>query len=156
MSNCKHPADRRKEIAERCYTGAVSRDENRAAHGCITVLVECGACGWRRYENRNQQHEEIGPWFDAPAQARQEEAAAKAAMTEQQEVAAAAGEAKRRLANAGRNGQLVTSGEGGGFVAILRLRSGEEVVVGGGATRAAALRDAAENADLPVFDGLPT
>jgi hypothetical protein len=61
---CQHQATR--EIAESGYTGSVAvypyTAENPAAHGCITVTVECRHCGARRAENRNQWHREYGTW----------------------------------------------------------------------------------------------
>lgn len=58
--SCDHENVR--EIATRGYSGAVSRDENRAAHGCVCVTEECKGCGSRRSVNVNQWHREEGPW----------------------------------------------------------------------------------------------
>lgn len=49
----------------RRYTGPVSRDENRAAHGNVTYRDHC-ACGAVRDRNVNGRHSEIGDWFDPP------------------------------------------------------------------------------------------
>ena len=67
---CSHPEQRQADIGEpTCYMGTVAvhpyTDENRAAHGNIHQLVECGQCGGQRYENRNQWHVEVSPWRDA-------------------------------------------------------------------------------------------
>lgn len=61
---CRHVLAR--VVRERCYSGAVSRDENRAAHGGICQVLECAKCGATRLVNRNGGHVERGPWF-APA-----------------------------------------------------------------------------------------
>lgn len=44
---------------DRCFSGGVDTDENRAAHGGITRTVACH-CGARRSENVNQHHLETG------------------------------------------------------------------------------------------------
>lgn len=46
---------------ERCYSGPVSRDENRAAHGNICIVEKC-ACGATRATNVNGVHFEQGVW----------------------------------------------------------------------------------------------
>ena len=46
----------------RPFSGPVSRDEVRAAHGNITVTETCVACRGRRDVNLNGSHEEAGPW----------------------------------------------------------------------------------------------
>lgn len=61
---CKH---KRTTIAsERCYQGPVARppytDEDRRAHGAITVTVSCDDCGVERLENRNGGAVEVSPW----------------------------------------------------------------------------------------------
>lgn len=43
------------------FTGPVSPNENRAAHGNICRVETC-ACGANRKTNINQQHEECGEW----------------------------------------------------------------------------------------------
>ena len=64
MSACTHKIVR--TISEGAYMGSVAvyphTDENRAAHGNITVTVECRACGAQRRENINQSFLEVGPW----------------------------------------------------------------------------------------------
>jgi hypothetical protein len=65
-TKCKHTETVSGE--PRCYSGAVSRDENRAAHGGITVTRRCLTCGAERSENRNGGHEEIGEWGPSAAE----------------------------------------------------------------------------------------
>jgi hypothetical protein len=72
---CKHA--RTTQVGpDRCYTGSVARapytDDNRAAHGCVTITVECRDCGARRDENRNQGYVEVGPWGPSRATRRAE------------------------------------------------------------------------------------
>jgi hypothetical protein len=43
------------------FTGPVSRDENRAAHGGVCEIQRC-ACGAERRMNVNGAHTEIGEW----------------------------------------------------------------------------------------------
>jgi len=50
------------EARTRGFTGPVSDSENKAAHGCVCITVECRDCGARREENRNWLHVERGPW----------------------------------------------------------------------------------------------
>jgi len=45
----------------RPYTGAVSRDENPAAHGGVCEHQRC-TCGAVRYVNLNGRHREVGDW----------------------------------------------------------------------------------------------
>lgn len=66
---CAH--EQKTDLRTRCFAGALG--DNRAAHGGITVTVECNACGARRDENRNGKHVEVGPWGPSRA-ARQLEA----------------------------------------------------------------------------------
>lgn len=65
---CQHLTT--KTIRERGYSGPVSRDEHRAAHGCVTITEECLNCGARRDCNVNQHHVEEGPWGPTRAQRR--------------------------------------------------------------------------------------
>lgn len=46
---------------DRCFSGPVSRDENRAAHGNISYDERC-RCGAVRSVNVNGLHVETGPW----------------------------------------------------------------------------------------------
>ena len=71
--NCKHPEERHQNVRTTPFFGAVAADtgptatpagENRAAHGHITVTVECLDCGARRLENRNQIHLEASSWWN--------------------------------------------------------------------------------------------
>lgn len=50
-------------VSERtvCYTGSVSRNENRAAHGGVCHIETC-ECGATRRTNSNGRHEEVGEW----------------------------------------------------------------------------------------------
>lgn len=59
-------AHRHKAISEivRCFSGAVSRHENRAAHGGVTIIATC-KCGAERQTNVNGNHYERGQWVDA-------------------------------------------------------------------------------------------
>lgn len=59
-ANCAHRQAEPDDV--RPFTGAVARDENRAAHGCVTVTVTC-ACGARRRKNRNGAHVEDSGWL---------------------------------------------------------------------------------------------
>ena len=56
---------------DRCFFGPVAvapyTDENRAAHGGITCIEECRACGARRTVNRNGWHMEYSPWGETRA-----------------------------------------------------------------------------------------
>ena len=47
------------------YTGAVSQDENRAAHGAVCHLQARTKCGgiFGRKINSNGRHQEVGPSF---------------------------------------------------------------------------------------------
>ncbi len=58
MSQHRHKADK---TIDRPYTGPVSTNENRAAHGGICVVATC-ACGAQRRTNRNGNHVEAGRW----------------------------------------------------------------------------------------------
>lgn len=60
MAHCPHVPAR--ASTDRCFSGSVSRDQNRAAHGCITYTEECLLCGARRAVNQNQGHFEQGDW----------------------------------------------------------------------------------------------
>ena len=62
---CTHISVR--EIATTGFVGPVCHgaDENRAAHGGVTVHEECHSCGRRRSRNVNQWHEEIGAWSES-------------------------------------------------------------------------------------------
>lgn len=66
---CCH--ERTKDLRTVGFTGPVSTDENRAAHGGVTVTVECCDCGARRLENHNQRWVEFGAW--GPSRAEREE-----------------------------------------------------------------------------------
>lgn len=48
-------------VEVRPYSGAVSPEENRSAHGCACMIDRC-ECGATRKRNVNFQHEEIGDW----------------------------------------------------------------------------------------------
>lgn len=65
MSKCSHEQHYQVGAAWG-YTGSVSvhpyTDEDRRAHGNITILVECRDCGARRKENHNQGYVEASPW----------------------------------------------------------------------------------------------
>lgn len=50
------------------FSGAVSRDENHMAHGCVCMTYECSACGARREVNVNGQHRENGAWGPSRAE----------------------------------------------------------------------------------------
>lgn len=64
--NCTHP--RHRVIFTQGFTGAIgARNWNPAAHGCVTLLVECDYCGSRRLENHNGAHEEVGLWGPSAA-----------------------------------------------------------------------------------------
>lgn len=54
------------------FTGPVSRDEWPAAHGCVTHVERCRACGAERRGNVNQRHEETGPWGPSLAEQRED------------------------------------------------------------------------------------
>lgn len=58
--HCTH-ADTR-TLSVRAFVGPVSVDENRAAHGNVTMEVECVACGARQMRNVNGVHVETGTW----------------------------------------------------------------------------------------------
>jgi hypothetical protein len=47
------------------FSGPVSRDENRAAHGGVCHTEVCSRCGARRRVNVNGLHVEYGPWTPA-------------------------------------------------------------------------------------------
>src|SRR5690606_6234193 len=60
---CNHA--RTRELRTRCFVGSVAGlygDENRAAHGNVTVDEECVRCGAQRSVNVNRCHVETGPW----------------------------------------------------------------------------------------------
>lgn len=64
----KHePAHEGDEV--RPFTESLARrhldNENRAAHGSVTVVEHC-KCGAWRYVNVNQRFREHGPWSDDP------------------------------------------------------------------------------------------
>lgn len=69
---CQH-TDTRQVGPARPYTGGVSRDENRAAHGGIRITLECLACGAQGEANINGGHEELGAF--GPPHAERERAA---------------------------------------------------------------------------------
>jgi hypothetical protein len=58
MVRHKHTASK---TDTRGYTGSVSRDENRAAHGGVCEVETC-ACGYTRRTNVNGRHVEQGNW----------------------------------------------------------------------------------------------
>ena len=60
VSPCAHTSVR--ELGWHGFSGPVSRNENPAAHGCISLDEECCACGARRARLVNGRHEEIGDW----------------------------------------------------------------------------------------------
>lgn len=64
MPACNHTQT--KEISEGGFLGSVAvypyTEENRAAHGNITVAVECVKCGARQSQNINGNHIEVSPW----------------------------------------------------------------------------------------------
>lgn len=62
-------------VGERCFVGPVSREENRAAHGNITLLEERDD-GARRSVNVNGIHVEVGTW--GPTREQREALAARA------------------------------------------------------------------------------
>jgi hypothetical protein len=47
----------------RPFAVPVSRRENRAAHGCVTLVHTC-RCGAVRRLNVNGRHIEAGPWVE--------------------------------------------------------------------------------------------
>jgi hypothetical protein len=53
------------EEHERCFMHGVAAapysEENRAAHGSVTLTEVCD-CGMSRQVNRNGHHREYGPW----------------------------------------------------------------------------------------------
>lgn len=58
---CNHETTR--EISTVCFAGPIAgAEENRAAHGNITVTDECNICGALRSTNINGRHAETGPW----------------------------------------------------------------------------------------------
>lgn len=57
---------------DRCFTGPVSRDENRAAHGNMTYTVTCDDCGAQQDVNQNQGFFERGPWGASRAERERE------------------------------------------------------------------------------------
>ena len=67
---CSHEKTRERYTVGFC--GAVSvwpqTDSNPAAHGNITVSVECVRCGARRSENINGHHIEVSPWRGSRAE----------------------------------------------------------------------------------------
>ena len=48
-------------VSERAFFEAVSRNENRAAHGGVCIVETC-SCGATRMTNRNGRHQEVGAW----------------------------------------------------------------------------------------------
>lgn len=50
------------ESYDRCFTGPVTRKENRAAHGNICTTDVC-ACGAERKTNLNGCHTECSGWY---------------------------------------------------------------------------------------------
>jgi len=60
MSAHRHQALAGRTVT-RCFTGPVSRHENPAAHGGVTLVHYC-ACGATRRTNQNGRHIERGPW----------------------------------------------------------------------------------------------
>lgn len=67
MTNCQHPSTI--ELSTRAFLApVVDRDQNPAAHGCVTVTEECTVCGARRRVNVNQCHREEGPWGPSRAE----------------------------------------------------------------------------------------
>jgi hypothetical protein len=63
------------------YSGPVSRDENRAAHGGVRVEVE-REDGARRFENINGKHVEVGSWGPSQEERRLEAQRAEARAAE--------------------------------------------------------------------------
>lgn len=59
-ATCKH--ERYAVTVTRAFMGAVSHDENRAAHGCIVDTHVCLWCGAERAQNINGSHTETGAW----------------------------------------------------------------------------------------------
>ncbi len=72
---CQHESVR--VAAERAFSGPVSRDEDRRAHGNITQVERCDACGAERAVNVNQLWREEGDW--GASRAERQAAAARAA-----------------------------------------------------------------------------
>jgi len=62
---CKH-TKRHQVGPERCFNGSVAvrpyTEQNPAAHGHVTFVMECDRCGARRKVNENQGFIEVGPW----------------------------------------------------------------------------------------------
>lgn len=58
MSQHRHKAEK---STDRPFMGAVSTNENRAAHGGICVVETC-QCGATRRTNVNGRHVEAGKW----------------------------------------------------------------------------------------------
>jgi hypothetical protein len=73
---------------DRCFTGPVARDENRAAHGNICATYECVDCGARRAVNINGRHIEHGPF--GPSRAHRDRLAREATIAARAAVAAVA------------------------------------------------------------------
>ncbi|MEN6632236.1 MAG: hypothetical protein ABFD84_07390 [Candidatus Polarisedimenticolia bacterium] len=51
--------------SDECYTGTVSIDENRDAHGGVCHVQTCKRCGAVRRVNQNGGQKEVGPWVSA-------------------------------------------------------------------------------------------
>ena len=60
MTKCSHTETVESNV--RAFFGAVSRDENPAAHGGVCHTETCVQCGARRRVNSNGRHTEEGPW----------------------------------------------------------------------------------------------
>ena len=130
--------------SERCYSGAVARSSNPAAHGCIQVTEE-RPDGWRRLVNINQIHREEGPWWNYPAEIRAISASREEVRAADDAAAAYAWRIRPRTPGML---SLATQYDGGMYLALIRGAAvADEIVIGGGRSRAAALRDGARNAD---------
>ena len=61
MKTHKHKADPQL-TRERCFAGPIpGAEENRAAHGNVTIRQQC-RCGATRAANVNGRHIELGDW----------------------------------------------------------------------------------------------
>lgn len=98
------------------YTGSVAvypyTDENRAAHGAITIMVECDLCGARRKENHNQGYVEMSPWGPSREARRQEaERLQRAIPQAPNPVAVTCGDGRRVRVSVDNDGMILLTGD---------------------------------------------
>lgn len=98
------------------FTGSVAvypyTDEDRRAHGAITIMVECDSCGARRKENHNQGFVEVGTWGPSRDTRRQEaERLQRAIPRPPQALSLTCGDGRKIRVSIDKDGMILLSGD---------------------------------------------